>query len=63
MKRPLKYILVGTGGWGVNWCTETLPRLAELGKAIPAAVDINPDSLLNAHMFPNKPNEKNEYLE
>lgn len=45
----LRYILVGTGGWGAYWCEEVLPRLARLGKAMPvAAVDVNPAALENA---------------
>ena len=34
MKPPLRYIQVGTGGWGGSWCGNVLPRLAELGKAV-----------------------------
>ncbi len=46
---PLRYIIVGTGGWGGSWCRAFLPRLTEIGKAVPvAAVDINPESLNNA---------------
>ena len=49
MDRPLRYILVGTGGFGLRWCRDFLPPLAELGKAEPvAAVDINPEALSNA---------------
>lgn len=49
MTKPLRYILVGTGGWGATWRREVLPRLATLGKAEPAAlVDINPESLREA---------------
>lgn len=46
---PLRYIQVGTGGFGAYWCRSFLPRLTELGKAVPvAAVDISPDALKNA---------------
>ncbi|MBI4023712.1 MAG: Gfo/Idh/MocA family oxidoreductase [Verrucomicrobia bacterium] len=49
MNQPLRYIQIGTGGWGGYWCATVLPRLAEMGKAIPAAaVDINPDNLKRA---------------
>jgi predicted dehydrogenase len=59
MIKPLKYILVGTGGWGKNWCQETLSRLAEMGKAVPAAaVDINPEALLNAQNYLKLPAAK-----
>jgi len=47
--KPLKYIIVGTGGWGGHWCHRVLPRLKAMGKAEPAAaVDVNPDALKNA---------------
>lgn len=46
---PLRYILVGTGGFGSHWCRAVLPRLAELGKATPAAaVDVSEAALANA---------------
>ncbi|HUV38233.1 MAG TPA: gfo/Idh/MocA family oxidoreductase, partial [Planctomycetota bacterium] len=49
MTGPLRYIIVGTGGFGGAWCREFLPRLTKLGKAVPvAAVDISPDALANA---------------
>ena len=49
MSKPHRYIIVGTGGKGADWCKSTLPRLADSGKAIPAAaVDINVDHLQNA---------------
>ncbi len=49
MNKTLRYILVGTGGFGAYWCQETLPRLSQMGKAVPvAAVDINPSALTNA---------------
>lgn len=45
----LRFIHVGTGGFGAYWCAQVLGRLVELGKAEPAAaVDINPDNLKNA---------------
>ena len=46
---PLRYILVGTGGWGGAWCRQFLPRLTEIGKARPvAAVDTDAAQLANA---------------
>jgi len=44
-----RFIQVGTGGFGGYWCHQVLPRLVQMGKAVPAAaVDINPDNLKNA---------------
>ncbi|MDK1032870.1 MAG: Gfo/Idh/MocA family oxidoreductase [Planctomycetia bacterium] len=52
MGEPLKYIIVGTGSWGAHWCENFLPRLMEMGKAVPAAaVDINPEALRSAQKF------------
>jgi predicted dehydrogenase len=49
MANRLRFIHVGTGGFGGYWCREVLPRLVKLGKAEPAAaVDINPEALENA---------------
>jgi predicted dehydrogenase len=49
MTQPLRYIIVGTGGMGAHWASISLPRLAQMGKAIAvAAVDINPAALVNA---------------
>ncbi len=49
MNKPLKYIHIGVGGFGQHWCTAVLPRLKELGLAVPvAAVDINPEMLAKA---------------
>ncbi len=46
---PLRYILVGTGGWGASWCAQFLPRLRELNKAVcVAAVDRRPEAHVNA---------------
>lgn len=59
MDRPLRYILVGTGGWGGYWCSTVLPRLAESGKALPAAaVDKNPAALENARQHLKLPEAK-----
>jgi len=46
MKKPLRYVIVGTGGFGGYWCGEVLPWIRQAGKAEPvAAVDINPEHL------------------
>ena len=56
---PLRYIQVGTGGFGAYWCRAFLPRLTELGKAVPvAAVDISPDALKNAQEHLGVPPER-----
>ena len=48
-ERPLRFVHVGTGGWGATWCAGPLRRLVELGKAEPvAAVDAVPEQLANA---------------
>jgi len=45
----LRYILVGTGGFGAAWCTHFLPPLRTSGKAeCVAAADISPNALSNA---------------
>jgi len=57
--QPLKYIIVGTGGWGSYWCAEVLPRLARLGKAeAAAAVDLSPEALVAARGKLGLPPEK-----
>jgi len=49
MATALRFIHVGTGGFGGHWCRNVLPRLVAMGKAEPAAaVDIVPDHLRNA---------------
>ncbi len=59
MNKPLRYIQVGTGGWGSFWCEYFLPRLAVLGKATAvAAVDVNPDHLKQAQQHLGLPAEK-----
>lgn len=46
MSAPLRYVLIGVGGWGEHWRTEVLPRLKTLGLAeAAAAVDLNRDAL------------------
>jgi len=56
---PLRYILVGTGGFGHHWCSQCLPRLAENGKAVAvAAVDLNPEALKNARQALKVPASK-----
>lgn len=52
MTTPLRYILVGTGGWGASWCQQFLPRLKEMNKAVcVAAVDRRPEA--HAHAVRN----------
>ncbi|MBM4035967.1 MAG: Gfo/Idh/MocA family oxidoreductase [Planctomycetes bacterium] len=49
MGERLRFIQVGTGGFGGYWCREVLPRLVRMGRIEPAAaVDINPEALRNA---------------
>jgi len=49
MIRPLRFIQIGTGGMGKNWCEIVWPRLIQQKKATPvAAVDIVPEHLVNA---------------
>lgn len=49
MKKPLRYVHIGTGGFGAYWCSTVLPHLRQLGLAEPAAlVDINPEVLARA---------------
>jgi predicted dehydrogenase len=44
-----RFIHVGTGGWGRYWSRTVIPHLLERGIAEPvAAVDVNPDNLVNA---------------
>ncbi|MDD5263012.1 MAG: Gfo/Idh/MocA family oxidoreductase [Methylacidiphilales bacterium] len=46
MNKPLQYIHIGVGGFGQHWCNAVLPRLKDLGLAVPvAAVDINRETL------------------
>lgn len=46
MNAPLRYVLIGVGGWGEHWRTEVLPRLKTLGLAeAAAAVDLNRDAV------------------
>jgi predicted dehydrogenase len=59
MTEPLRYIIVGTGGFGGTWCQEFLPRLATVGKArVVAAVDLDPSALLNAQQYLGLPPER-----
>lgn len=46
---PLRLIQVGTGGMGNGWCRRILPPFVEDGSIeVVAAVDVNPDVLINA---------------
>jgi predicted dehydrogenase len=59
MKKPLRYIQIGTGRWGAQWCSRFLPRLAEMGKAVAvAAVDVVPENLRNAQEHLKLPAER-----
>lgn len=59
MSRPLRFVLVGTGGMGKYWCSQVFPYLAGLGKAeVVAAVDIVPEHLANAREFLGLPDER-----
>lgn len=49
MNKPLRYVLIGVGGFGQYWCTTVLPRLKTMGLAeAAAAVDINTEILPKA---------------
>ena len=49
MTRPLRFIQIGTGGFGGYWCASVMPRLLALGKAEVAAVaDVNPENFAAA---------------
>lgn len=49
MAHPLRFIQIGTGGWGAYWCRTVMPRLIAMGKAEVAAVaDANPANLAAA---------------
>ncbi len=59
MNKPLRYVMVGTGGFGGHWCQRFLPRLAEKDKAVAvAAADLSPEALKNAQKFLNVPADK-----
>jgi predicted dehydrogenase len=46
MNKPLRYVHIGVGSWGQHWCVSVLPRLKEMGAALPVAVvDVNTDAL------------------
>jgi predicted dehydrogenase len=56
LKAPLRYIIVGTGGWGAYWVSGVLPRLMQLNKALPvAAVDLAESALKNAENYLHLP--------
>lgn len=60
MNKNLKFIQIGTGGFGEYWCKETIPYITgELGIAtLTAAVDINPEAHKNAIEFAGLSKEK-----
>jgi hypothetical protein len=47
--RKLKFIHVGTGGFGAHWCKDVLPYVVNRLQAaeLVAAVDINPEAHQN----------------
>jgi predicted dehydrogenase len=46
MTKPLRFVQIGTGGFGAHWCNGVWPRLIQSGAAqAAAAVDISPDAL------------------
>lgn len=54
-----RYIQVGTGGMGNNWCRKAMPPNMADGMVEPvAAVDINPEALVNAREGLGLPAEK-----
>lgn len=56
---PLRYIQIGTGGFGAVWCRDFLPRLTAIGKAVAvAAVDLNPAQWPTAQEHLKLPPEK-----
>jgi predicted dehydrogenase len=57
--KPLRFVQVGTGGFGRYWCSEVFPYLFRTGKAdVVAAVDIVPEQLANAREFLGLPAER-----
>ena len=59
MTESLRYIIVGTGGFGAHWCRDVLPRLAVAGKArAVAAADVSEDALANARTHLKLPPER-----
>jgi len=59
MADRLRFIQVGTGGWGGCWCRDFLPRLVKMGRIEPAAaVDANPEALKNAQQSYGIPPER-----
>ncbi len=59
MSEPLRYILVGAGGFGGYWCHNVLPRLATLGKARCVAVaDIDAGALERARPLLDLPADR-----
>jgi predicted dehydrogenase len=59
MSRPLRFVLVGTGGMGKYWCSQVFPHLSRLGKGeVVAAVDIVAEHLSNAQEFLGLPQNR-----
>jgi predicted dehydrogenase len=56
MSLPLRYTLIGAGGYGAMWCRSFLPPLAAAGKAVcVAAVDTNPEAFKAAQQYLHLP--------
>ena len=59
MTNKYRMIQVGTGGQGNGWCARFLPPNIADGRIEPvAAVDVNPDVLINAQQHLGLPPEK-----
>ena len=59
MTNKYRMIQVGTGGQGNGWCSRFLPPNIADGRIEPvAAVDVNPDVLINAQQHLGLPPEK-----
>lgn len=57
MNKKLKFVHVGTGGFGEYWCRFVLPKVTGFAEIV-AAVDINADTHKNAIEYANVPYEK-----
>ncbi len=56
---PLRFVLVGAGAKGLNWCKQDFPHLRRAGKGeVVAAVDIVPEHLERAREFLGLPPER-----
>ena len=46
----LKFIHLGTGGWGTYWLKNVIPKVSEFAECV-AVVDIDPTVLPNAELI------------